>query len=320
MQCVLVGNYGVKNLGDEALKDYFLHAFPDIDWIVLSAEPAANELPRLPLGIRSFFQTRWWRTVAAIRSADAVIFGGGSLFTDVESVFACVLWWLHAAVARFFGTPVYLAFQGMGPYKTTTGERLARWTARHAAFLSVRDEESGRRAQSWNLSIKIVQTFDPVFSSMVSKKIDMHPKNVLTIIPRHNTTESFQKNIKTALALHPTTEGIHILLMQPDLPAEKGIASSLQQGLLPRPSTVIPVWTIELLMQELACSSFVVTQRFHGALAALAAGIPQEVVPQREGDKLSELQRVLQKPDAVPSLQALIAEGESALSHALGLY
>lgn len=74
MHCVLIGNYGVGNFGDEALKEYFLSAFPDITWSVVSARPSGEELPRLPGGFRSLF-SHWWKTLGAIRNTDAVVFG-----------------------------------------------------------------------------------------------------------------------------------------------------------------------------------------------------------------------------------------------------
>ncbi|MBI5155969.1 hypothetical protein HZA45_01700, partial [Candidatus Peregrinibacteria bacterium] len=95
MRCVLIGNYGTGNFGDEALRSYFLKSFPEIEWQVVSARPTADELPRLPAGPRSLFTTKWFRTIKALRHCDAVVFGGGTLFTDSESVFACFLWWLH---------------------------------------------------------------------------------------------------------------------------------------------------------------------------------------------------------------------------------
>ena len=117
MRCVLVGNYSVGNIGDEALKEYFLSEFPDISWSVVSANPTdPRDVPRLPLGIRSLF-TNWWKTINAIRHADALIFGGGSLFTDIESVWACVIWRAYALLASWCKVPVMLAFQGAGPCK-----------------------------------------------------------------------------------------------------------------------------------------------------------------------------------------------------------
>lgn len=318
MRCVLIGNYGIANVGDEALKDYFLQAFSEVEWLVLSAHPRQpTELPRLPGGIRSFFSFQWLKTLKALHSCDAVVFGGGSLFTDVESPYACLLWMIHAAVARFCKVPVYLAFQGMGPYKTRLGEWCARWVARRAAFVSVRDQASYRRMQNWELGIKVVQTFDPVFSLMEKIKSDISAQNLFVVIPRKNSGSTLQRRAEELIISLPNVERVHILLMQPDAPEEQAFAERLH-SVMPMPSTVVAVRTVQELLTHVAGASFVLSHRFHGALAALAAGVPVEVLPQGEGDKLWELKRFTgEYPEPTQKLSVLVQQGEDALRRAL---
>lgn len=316
MNCLLIGNYGVNNLGDEALRDYFLETFPAIEWIVLSAHPDKEELPRLPSGIRSFFCFNWLRTLKAYRQADAVVFGGGSLWTDVESVYACYLWSLHVFIARIFHKPVLLAFQGIGPFRTRLGESLARWSVRKAGFLSVRDEASMKRVSSWGLSIKVIQTFDPVFSSMEKQKMNHHVKNVCTIIPRTNSSDALMNAAISVLRIHPYIHHVQILLMQPDNAGEQAIAVRLQRE-LGLPATIIPVRTLRDLMKGVGGSTMVVSQRFHGALAALASGITQTIVQQEVGDKLSQLIPYASGERPVSEISASVEYGSDALRDAL---
>jgi len=155
MRYLLIGNYGVGNIGDEALREYFFHSYSDVDWTVVSAHPRRGEVPRFPLGVRSLLRP-WWRTFHALHGSDGVVFGGGTLFTDVESVYACVLWWWHAFIARLFGKQVHLAFQGIGPFRTSLGERLARSVVASAATVSVRDLHSFERVKHWRMNKKII--------------------------------------------------------------------------------------------------------------------------------------------------------------------
>jgi polysaccharide pyruvyl transferase WcaK-like protein len=76
---------------------------------------------------------------------------------------------------------------------------------------------------------------------------------------------------------------------------------------------VVPIRTVDDLVREIGTSSFVLTQRYHGALAALALGIPFEAVAQGEGDKLADLQ----KPHSVEEWKTRIADGERELRLAL---
>lgn len=316
MRCLLIGNYGVGNMGDEALREYFLGAFPDIQWIVLSANPTGSEKHRLPLGIRSFFSFRWISTLSAFRQVDAVVFGGGSLWTDVESVYACFLWSLHACVACMFRKPVFLASQGIGPFKTRAGERLARWVVRNAAFVSVRDEESMKRIEGWGLNRKIVQTFDPVFSLMFKQKMNHHVKNVCTIIPRANSSEVLMNKALSVLRMHPYIHTVLILLMQPDDPMEKGMATRLERE-LGLPARIVPVRTLSDLMKGVAGSTMVVSERFHGALATLACGVDLDIVSQGKGDKLGTLRDKIAAGFDEAAALGLIYDGEQELRRAL---
>jgi polysaccharide pyruvyl transferase WcaK-like protein len=290
MRCVLVGNYGVGNLGDELLRECFLSRFPEIEWTVLSANPSGKEeVPRLPAGVRSFF-TPWYRTLGAIRHSDAVVFGGGSLFTDVESPFACFLWWWHVLLARIFGKPVALAFQGIGPFKTKPGEWFARSAIALAGHISVRDEESQIRIENLSLNRKIIQSFDPVLLLLEAQKQTEGSKNVFVIIPRKNSSDKFLERASQLVTTHSFPH-VRIVSLAPDDPGEKMYCKKLQNALSTE-SEIRGVTSLSQLKEALGDAAFVLAQRYHGALAALAMGIEFETIAQQEGDKLASLRSV----------------------------
>lgn len=283
----------------------------------MSADPnQSTEVARLPGGLRSFFSTNWLRTLGAYRRCDAVVFGGGSLFTDVELVYACFLWFLHGMTAVACHKPLILTFQGVGPFKQPLGERLAKWVFRHAAFVSVRDAASMKRVETFGLSIKIIQTFDPVFSIMVKQKPTHQSKNVCTIIPRANSSEALMQAAISVLRIQPYIHHVRILLMQPENAGEQGIARRLERE-LGLPATIVPVRTLSDLMKGVEDSLIVVTQRFHGGLAAVALGIDVKIVTQGAGDKLAELRALVMSGFDVAIASALIQDGEQALRETL---
>ncbi len=323
MKCVLIGNYGVGNLGDDALREYFLTRFPDIRWTVLSASPHGDhEVPRLPFGLRSLLTTPWWKTVSSIRHCDAVVFGGGSLFTDVESSRACLLWWWHAFVARIFGKPVFLAFQGIGPFRTRMGEWCAKDVISRATFVSVRDGQSRDRASTFararatvDKGVRIVEAFDPVISLL---RHDREPAvgNVLGVIPRLNSGTDF-RNLVVASIERDTPQSVRIITMQPDNRDEQALCSSLIATIGSR-ATLHPVRTLQKLSEEVSVCNRVISARYHGAIAALAAGVPVEIVPQAAGDKLDALRAVKDRTD-VDRICALVTEGQEELLKSLNM-
>lgn len=314
-RALLIGNYGVGNVGDEALRTFFEQAFPDVAWTVVSAAPQGmHEVPRLPAGIRSLFQP-WWKTFAAIHQADAVVFGGGSLFTDIESPFACFLWWMHAAAASLFGKPVLLAAQGIGPFKTKRGEWFARRAVSGARYISVRDLQSAARIKSWRKNTKVIQTFDPVFALFQDKKTTIEHKNRLVIIPRHNSGKMLLEQAQEVLQKQEFSD-VTILLMHADHPAEQSYAKHLIEIL--GKGSIRRVDTIDELCREVASTSYVVSHRYHGALAALAQGVTMEIVSQGDDDKLASL-----KPDSglpigdTAALRQLVEDGIHSLDEML---
>lgn len=308
MKAVLIGNYGVGNFGDEALKDYFLGAYPEVEWTVLSARPEVGEYPRLPIGIRSFFRTNWLKTLGIMRRSDAVVFGGGTLFTDIESVKACWLWGVHAFAARCLGARVFLAFQGVGPFHTRVGKGIARYVLRSARYISVRDASSLARVRPWRADA--VATFDPVLLLFLQRKKERRPDGGVLLIPRHNSGEAFLRVCDAV----PSGASVTIALFQANDAGEASMSELLKKR-FPR-WTVRIIEDVDALMDALAHAESCICERFHGALAAAAAGVPTTLVSRAAGDKLDEA-RSLFAPGAVEAAKAAAEAGESSLRTAL---
>jgi polysaccharide pyruvyl transferase WcaK-like protein len=307
MRCLLIGNFGVSNLGDEALKDYFLERYPNVDWKVVSGSPKGpQDTPRLPTGIRSLFMLKWLKTLQEYRRCDAIVFGGGSLFTDAESVRACLLWWVHALPARVFRKPIHLAFQGIGPFKSRLGWWLTLSVCRSAATISVRDSLSYGRLRSRGLSKKCVQSCDPIYSLFKANKSSKCSQNVLIVIPRNNS--SVKCATAARLAFQSTSwDDVRVLSMKPDDESEIRYCQSLIDTEL-NGATLVEVRSIEEILQNIADSGLVVSERYHGALAALVLGKKVEIVSQTDGDKLSSLSF-----DSLQDWDALLKSGEELL-------
>lgn len=304
MRCVLFGNYGVENLGDEALRSYFLQYFPEVEWKVVTA---TGEYPRLPMGLRSLFRP-WWRTLKAIRECDAVVFGGGSLFTDAESWKAPILWWWYALVAKFHGKKIVLAFQGIGPVRSFVAKRCTGLALLWSSFISVRDPDSFKRVQAFfgesaPKNTIVVQTFDPAIA--IFKGTLHQSTKKLIIVPRSNTTLEFLSRVQVEVA--KGWDEVVVLLLEPG--KDQAAAEKVRAIVKNVAVRSIDVRTFEVLVTEVSSAQFVLTQRFHGAIAALANGVKFEAVPQAPGDKLDNANSM--DPAACFSL---LQKGQEALS------
>ena len=157
------------------------------------------------------------------------------------------------------------------------------------------------------MTIIVVQSFDPVFALFLRKKAERTQK--LIIIPRANSTPAFFEEAVQA-AHQRTWQEVSILLMHPqsDRPAVEMLVAKLK----PLNVKVVDVLSLTQLAEEVATGELVITQRYHGGIAALALGVPFMAVPQSEGDKLESLRGL----DAVKCGQQ-VALGEQALRGAL---
>jgi polysaccharide pyruvyl transferase WcaK-like protein len=242
-----------------------------------------------------------------------VVFGGGSLLTDTESSFACFLWGWHARIAQFFGKPILLAFQGIGPFRTKRGEQWAQRVVACSSFVSVRDIASKRRIERWSLNRKVVQSFDPVFSLLSAYKMPNSTKNVLAIFPRNSYDTNLVLRLRQVLQSRAPEE-ILFVLMQPS--SERPIVARIQKETSVQGS-VLEVTSLAQLQEALGSVSRVISQRYHGAIAALAAGKEVMIIPQIRGDKLDELQGMLQRGVQSEDLLNQVEIGESVLRKTL---
>lgn len=310
---LLVGNYGLGNAGDEALREYFLERFPEVEWSVLSAHPSSSNIPFLPSGLRSFFSFRWLRTLRILRQADGMVFGGGSLFTDAESVRACWIWFCHAWIALLFRKPVLLAFQGIGPFRTRRGAWFAHVVCLRAAFISVRDSASFARVKAWKKNTEIVQSFDPSLLLLEENKTQSRVQKLFIYIPRFSTGEMDRKVVMNALKiLQKKGNDVLVLSLQSGDPRERRQCELLEQEL---GGKVIAISSLSRALPLLSAGSRIITQRYHGAILAVAAGISFVALPQQQGDKLDAIAHQFGQFSIMPSA----VTGEALLTLPLGM-
>jgi polysaccharide pyruvyl transferase WcaK-like protein len=236
-----------------------------------------------------------------------VVFGGGSLFTDAESWKAPVFWWFYAFVAWCYGRKIVLAFQGIGPCSGTIAKWTTGWVLLRASLVSVRDPKSLDRVTGFlgetGMKNKIVvRTFDPAIA--IFKGTSRNSAKKLIIVPRMNTTTEFLADVQAEVA--KGWNEVVVLLLEPR--EDQHAAQQVRQAIKHDAVRTVEVRSFHVLAGEVSSASFVLTQRFHGAVAALANTVPFRAVPQKPGDKLDEANRM----DPAKA-QELLQAGENAL-------
>ena len=163
---VVSGYYGSKNAGDEAMLAAMLEVLSDLDpklhITVISADP---EDTRQRHGVDAVSWLSMPDIFRALRRADLLISGGGSLLQNVTSRRSLYYYLAIIMMARLLGTKVMLYAQGIGPIIGGLAEHVMRWICNRADLITVRDQ--GSLAELERLGIRrpaIECTADPVLA------------------------------------------------------------------------------------------------------------------------------------------------------------
>ncbi len=179
MQTSLVGNYGVKNLGDELMLQGFfdvLHGVhPECTLHILSGHPeeyantsGIKATAFMPMGRSILRGQEFSHTLFAYKQSSAVFFGGGGLFTDEKWKAPLIWFWQMLWATKFFTKKHVWVSQSVGPLKTWLGRALTRFVANRASHIIVRDQASVEVLAS--LHIKTPVQLLPDLAFMLRKK------------------------------------------------------------------------------------------------------------------------------------------------------
>ena len=170
---VISGYYGFNNAGDEALLTAILAALrteePKADITVISGNPG-NTIAKHQ--VKSLYRFAAVRLLRAIREADLVISGGGSLLQDVTSKRSLAYYLSVIAAAKWKRKKVMLFAQGIGPIRSRFMRLLTRLVVNKADVITVRDRDSAEELARMGVSAaKVEVTADPVLMLNPESKV-----------------------------------------------------------------------------------------------------------------------------------------------------
>ena len=166
-KAAVLGYYGFRNLGDEAVLAG-IHGMlsSDIegmrhDLMVLSADPEWT-LKRHP-GVTSISRYGLKSLRAQLKGIDTFILGGGSLLQDATSLRSVFWYFLAGMLAGSAARQTIWWGQGIGPLKHPVARKLTGILARQAAVITVRDDASKALLTACAGPLHIDVCADPAF-------------------------------------------------------------------------------------------------------------------------------------------------------------
>lgn len=338
-EILLVGAFGQRNLGDEALCRALCRALGDHDVVVASGDPARTcaehgrrSVPANPRGVAS-----------ALRSADAVVVGGGTVFKALHPASGrrptALLrnTALLIALAHARRVPIALVGVGAGELRGDAARRLARYVARKADLVVLRDEESAAVLTDAGVEPPFWIGADPAWLLFAAPQDGGDPDATPIVRPRPVGRDGERQRRVTVAVSHlanvpgtDPTELEHGLGAALDRLSEQGWRVRLQPWqdtggdaevaerlLASAPRAEIVAAPSDLLdaAAQFGSDDLVVAMRFHALVAAGAAR--RRIVAVAHEPKLAGLARRLDQiavpPDAPPPV--IDSALEWALAH-----
>lgn len=318
---VISGYYGFQNAGDEAVLYSMVQALrsfvPGLEITVLSHCP---EQTAASLNVDAVNRWQLTAVAGAMRRADLVISGGGSLFQDVTG-WKSLLYYLGVVVlARLLRKPVVVYAQGLGPLKRTFSRRLAGRVLNSVQLITLRDSESRQLLEELGVRRPPVYvTADPVLG-LEPENLDLRngqkkwqelgltgPVIGISVRSWPGAGNCWPALAKVADDL--VAGGWQVLFLPFHFPADVDACRQVAR-LMHQPAAILrenlDLATIMGLMGRL---QFLIAMRLHALVLATVMGVPFLALPY--DPKVAAFARLVEQP-AVGSLAGVTCQGLTA--------
>lgn len=310
-QVLLVGAFGQRNPGDEALLAAFARALPRHTAIAASSDPAATAAAHPVRAVASDDPVAIARSIAR---ADAVIVAGGTLFKQLHPASgrpplsllrrAAAL----AALTKALRRPLALVGVGAGTLDGSAARGLARAIVRAADLLVLRDEESAARLAEAGAPTPVRVGADaawtlipdpPPAAAEPGRTNGAAPAPARVVVALSHLTGGRDLGERLAGGLAGVLDaGVAVRLdpWQPD--GDSALAADVAARLGSRVEISRPPAGLLDASDRMAGARLVLAQRFHSLVAAAGAGVPALAVAHEP--KLAGLARRLEQPAVAP--------------------
>ncbi|MEB3284151.1 MAG: polysaccharide pyruvyl transferase CsaB [Candidatus Sericytochromatia bacterium] len=335
LRIVISGYFGFHNLGDEAILEAVCEQLwaieSDLEVIALGQAVKSQHDPRLHYVSRVSPPLIW----QALRRADLLISGGGSLLQDVTGPASVPYYLGILELARLAGVPRMVFAQGVGPLKSFWSRRMVGGVLSRVDSITVRDPasrdlliECGLRSKEISLTVDPVLASKPQAADLTDALWEqwglnrVRPVVAVSIRPWPAWLEKQLKAFSAVLAQCARAWDAQILLLPFHKPGDDWLLEELSHCLAARPEGQKPVvvmakqaLTAKEMLGVLGRVDLLIGMRLHALIMAAAASTP--AIGIIYDPKIEAFARLANLP-TIPSVESLAdsAELQSALHQA----
>lgn len=311
---LMLGAFGQRNVGDEALCAAICDALAVHDVVIASSDPSLTTR----LHDRPAIHTDPISVAAELERADAVVVGGGTLFKTLHpssrrspnallrNTLGLLTW------ARWRRTPVALVGVGADDLRGASSRRLARRIVPKASLLVLRDEESASVLTAAGATPPFWIGADPAWRLFRDRRptprFDGNGRRRVTVALSHLADQGGGRGDddvvgRLGTALHGLSRNGWEIALQPwqDGSGDLTVANRLRDA-APSARLVAAPSDLTSAAQGFANDDLVVAMRFHALVAAGAAGTRTVVLAHEP--KLAGLARRLDQIAVAPQASA----------------
>jgi polysaccharide pyruvyl transferase WcaK-like protein len=323
---ILAGAFGQRNPGDDALLDAFRAALPEHELVATSSSPATT----VP-GCAVVAPTDPTAVMRHVRTADAVVFAGGTVFKALRPASGRpALDLLGRALAMAYGTralgkPLALVGVGAAPLPGRRARVMARRLVHQADLLVLRDEESADLLAAAGAPAPFRIGADAAWTLLDAPAPIVEaarPRGDAVVVALSHDAGNGELVDDLAAALVPVLAAGFPVVLQPWQIGRIGcrddldLARAINARLGGTATLALPPSDLAEACAAIAGARLVVGLRFHALVAAGAAGVP--FVAYAHEPKLAAAARRLGQPSVSPGTDpvamgaALVAAAQAA--------
>lgn len=268
---VISGYYGYGNFGDEAILYTLIQKLNsyDADITVLSGNPDFTTLNYYVKSVKNF---SLHKVIKAIKQSDILISGGGSLLQDATSLKSLLYYLSIIALGLCFRKKVIIFAQGIGPVNNRVAAMLTGFLLKRCEYVSVRDENSLKLLETWNVHANLV--CDPIYSfpfvnSETTDTVGVQLRNFKSMNDR------LLKKIALQLVKDFPDKKIEVISLQDliDLPVCNRFSEFLKNIKPDANVEVISGLSGKYVVEKLSKLDYLIGMRFHALLLAMKFGV-----------------------------------------------
>lgn len=280
MKILICGNYGMKNIGDEAilagLKKLILEQIPDAQIEVMGRGSL------FPIGFRSFFNaifrpSIWSKPFSLVKDCDVFILGGGGLFTEEERYLSPFFWAFHGLIAVWLKKPVYclgISVNELG----FLNKFFCKMLLKKSKAVIVRDIVSQKLLQQWG--IVLILGTDPAMAIDANHGNETEVENyvVMSLRPFKNLNDNTYKIIAQFCDTIIEKFGLNIRLIpfQNEYQVDVQILNTIFDRVKRKDKIIIHEFNEDIheLLKIFAKAQLVIGMRFHSGILSILAESP----------------------------------------------